>query len=113
MKVFHINFLSHPSEVHTFSGCVQEDTTRSLTSTEQQSPENDLKKSVGRQYSNLKPTGDSPDVSEHYQYCFIKNPYEDSNQQDQKAGSKMFCVIIEAFMACKYTEVLGRQPHYG
>jgi hypothetical protein len=71
--------LSHPSEVHTFIGSVQEDTTRPLASTEQQPSENYLTKTVGRQYSDLKPTGDCPDVSEHYQYCCRNSPYEDSN----------------------------------
>jgi hypothetical protein len=112
LKLLHINFFSHPSEVHTFIGSVQEDTTRPLASTEQQPPENDWKRSVGTQYPELKPTGDSPDVSEHYQYCFRNSPYEDSSQQYRKSGNKMFCVIIEAFMACN-TEVLGRQQHYG
>ena len=72
-----------------------------------------MKQSVGRQYSGLKPAGDSPEVSEHYQYCFRNSPYEDSNEQYRKAGNRMFCVRIEAFMAHKCAKVLGRQPHCG
>jgi hypothetical protein len=94
LQLFHINSLSHPSEVLTFIGSVQEDTTRPLAGTEQQPPENDVTKSAGRRYSDLKPTGDSPDVSEHYQYCCRNSPYEDSNQQYRKAGKKLFYVII-------------------
>jgi len=105
--------LSHLSEIHIFFGTVQEDTARPLTSAEQQPPENDLTKSLGRQSADLKPTGDSADVSEHYKYCCGNSPYENSNQQYRKAGNKMFCVIIESFIVRKCTEVLGRQPHCG
>ena len=80
-------------------GSFQEDTARPLTSTDQHPPQNLLKKSVGRQYSDLKPTGDNSDVSEHYQYCCRNSPYEDSNEQYRKAGNKMFCIINEAFVA--------------
>ena len=113
LQLFHINFLLHPSEVRTFIGSVQEDTTRPLAGTEQQPPENDLTKSVGRQYSDLKSIGDSPDVSEHYKYCCRNSPYEDSNQQYRKAGNKMFSLITEAFVFRKCTEVLCRQPRCG
>ena len=44
LKLFHINFLSHPSEVCTFIGSVQEDTNRPLPSTEHQPTENYLTK---------------------------------------------------------------------
>jgi len=44
LQLFHINFLSHPSEVHTVIGSVQEDTARPLASAEQQPPENDMTK---------------------------------------------------------------------
>ena len=113
LKLFHTNSFWHPSEVHTFIGSVQEDTGRHLASPEHKPTENDMTKSFGKQYSDLKPVGDSPDVSEHYKYCCRNSPYEDSNQQYRKAGNKLFCVIIEAFMVYKCLEVLGRQPHCG
>jgi len=72
-----------------------------------------MTESSGKQYSDLKLIGDSPDVSEHYKYCCRNSPYEDSNQQYRKAGNKLFCIIIEAFMVYKCPEVLGRQPHCG
>jgi hypothetical protein len=92
LKLFHINLLSCPSNVYTFFGSVEEDTTRSLANTKQQPSENDLKTSVGRQYCDLKPAADTSEVSEHYQYCFRNSPYEDSNQQYRKAGNRTSCV---------------------
>jgi hypothetical protein len=103
----------HSSEVCSFIGSVQEDTTRPLAGAQQQPLENDLTKSVGRQYSDLKPIGDSPDVSEHYQYCCRNSPYEDSNQQYRKAGNKMFSEITEAFCFLKCTEFLDIEAHCG
>jgi hypothetical protein len=54
---------------------------------ENQPPASEMKNNVSGQYSDLKGTGDSSQVSEHYQYCFRNAPYDDSNQQYRKTGN--------------------------
>ncbi|XP_021928465.1 centrosomal protein of 152 kDa-like isoform X2 [Zootermopsis nevadensis] len=46
---------------------------------------NDLKKDIGGESSDFRVAIVSPQVSDHYQYCFRNSPYEDSNQQYRKA----------------------------
>jgi len=99
-----INSTCHSSAV------LEEDTTRPLAGTEQQPPENDLTKSVGRRYSDLKSIGDSPDVSEHYQYCCRNSPYEDSNQQYRKAeyGSREQLEVLYEVRTREVQELVQR-----
>jgi hypothetical protein len=57
---------------------------------EHQSAPSNSKKDIGEEYSHLPGAGDSPQVSEHYQYCFRNSPYEDSHQQYRKTGNRIF-----------------------
>ncbi|XP_023701619.1 centrosomal protein of 152 kDa isoform X3 [Cryptotermes secundus] len=54
---------------------------RPSVSMEKQPPASERKKNFSGRHSDLKDTGDSSQVSEHYQYCFRNTPYDESNQQ--------------------------------
>jgi hypothetical protein len=56
---------------------------------------NNLEKDIGGQCSDVKVVGESPQVSDHYQYCFRNSPYDNSNQQYQKAGNRIFFLSSE------------------
>jgi hypothetical protein len=87
-----ICFLYHPSEVHISVASVSVNEIRPSVNMENQPPASEMK-NVSRQYSDLKDTGDSSQVSEHYQYCFRNTPYDDSNQQYRKTGNGLLYLL--------------------
>jgi hypothetical protein len=72
--------------MHTSVGAVSGGDSRPALSIGNKAPGSELK-SVNGQYADPKATGDSSQVSDHYQYCFRGAPYCDSNQQYRETGN--------------------------